>query len=163
MLYKQLYEESSAMSDDTRYFQISRLISSAIHTFWLSMYRLLSKLWHVKRRLGYLFCTENNVIHIIISSIICHVRWYQILSYTHLISSVSCTLSYLSYPWHIKRVAGVLFCTERNVIHNKRHVDNQKVQVADEIKRDNRKYLGFSVVADDAWYNYVYKVSSCAK
>ena len=37
----------------------------------------------------------------------------------------------------------------------KRHIDNQKVQVADEIKRDICKYRVSSDVADDAWYNYV--------
>ena len=33
---------------------------------------------------------------------------------------------------------------------NKRHIDNQKVQVADETKRDICKYLVSSDVADDA-------------
>ena len=43
---------------------------------------------------------------------------------------------------------------------NDRHIDNQKVQVADEIKRDICKYLVSSDVADDASYYYVYNISS---
>ena len=39
----------------------------------------------------------------------------------------------------------------------------QKLQVADEIKRDICKYLVSSDVTDDAWYNYVYYLSFCAK
>ena len=42
-------------------------------------------------------------------------------------------------------------------------MDNQKVHEADEIKRDNWKFLVSSEVADNAWYNYVYIGSSCAK
>ena len=38
---------------------------------------------------------------------------------------------------------------------NKRRINNQKVQVSDQIKRDICKYLVSSDVADDAWYNYV--------
>ena len=45
----------------------------------------------------------------------------------------------------------------------KRYIDNQKVQVADEIKRDIWKYLVSSDVADDAWYNNACYISSCAK
>ena len=45
----------------------------------------------------------------------------------------------------------------------KKDIDNQKVQVTDEIKRDIWKYLVSSDVADDAWYNNVYNISSCAK
>ena len=45
----------------------------------------------------------------------------------------------------------------------KRYIDNQKVQVADEIKRDIWGYLVSSEVADDAWYNYAHSISSCAK
>ena len=37
----------------------------------------MPKFWHIKRIGGYLFCTGRNVMHIIISSIICHVRLYQ--------------------------------------------------------------------------------------
>ena len=33
-------------------------------------------------------------------------------------------------------------------------IDDQKVQVADDDKRDIWKYLVSSNVADDAWYNY---------
>ena len=47
--------------------------------------------------------------------------------------------------------------------NNKRHIDNQKVQIADEIKRDIFKYLVSSDVADDAWYIYVYNISFWAK
>ena len=35
---------------------------------------LLSKLWHIKREAGYLFCTGKNGMSIIISSISCQVR-----------------------------------------------------------------------------------------
>ena len=80
MLYTWLYQTSSATSDDTRYLQISRLFSSANCTFWLSKCRLLTEYKHIKRVDGYLFCTRRNVIHIIISNIICHVRWYQIFA-----------------------------------------------------------------------------------
>ena len=45
----------------------------------------------------------------------------------------------------------------------KMNIADQKVQVADEIKRDIWKYQVSSDVADDAWYNYVYNISSCAK
>ena len=37
--------------------------------------------------------------------------------------------------------------------------DDQKVQVADEIKPDIWKYLVSSDVADDAWYNYACYIS----
>ena len=46
---------------------------------------------------------------------------------------------------------------------NKRHIDDQKVQAADEIKRDIWKNLISSDVADDAWCIYVFNISSCAK
>ena len=45
----------------------------------------------------------------------------------------------------------------------KRCIDNKKAQVADEIKRDIGGYLVSSEVADDAWYNNMYNISSCAK
>ena len=45
----------------------------------------------------------------------------------------------------------------------KRYNDNQKVQVTDEIKRDIWKYQVSSNVTDNAWYNYVYNISSYAK
>ena len=45
----------------------------------------------------------------------------------------------------------------------KMNIADQKVQVADEIKRDICKYLVSSDVADDVWYNYVYNISFCAK
>ena len=45
----------------------------------------------------------------------------------------------------------------------KRYIDNQKVQVADQIKRYICKYLVLSDVTDDTWYNYVYNISSCVK
>ena len=47
-------------------------------------------------------------------------------------------------------------------IGQKRYIDDQKVQVVDESKRDICKYLVYSW-RDDAWYNYVYNISSCAK
>ena len=43
------------------------------------------------------------------------------------------------------------------------NVADQKVQVADKIKRDIWKYLVSSDVADDAWYTYACYISSCAK
>ena len=51
-------------------------------TFWLSIYTWVfsSKFWHIKFLAGYLFGTERNVIHMIISSFIYHVRSYQIFS-----------------------------------------------------------------------------------
>ena len=45
----------------------------------------------------------------------------------------------------------------------KRFIDNQKVQVADEIKRDIWKYLVSSDVAADARYILASYISSCAK
>ena len=46
----------------------------------------------------------------------------------------------------------------------KSYIHNQKVQIADEINRDIWKYLVSSdVAADDAWYNDMCNVSSCAK
>ena len=82
----------------------------------------LSKFWHIKRVAGYLFCTGRNATHIIISSIICHVRWYQIfpditlnlVSYLYLLII---NIHFLSKSWYIKRVAGYLFCTGGNVTH----------------------------------------------
>ena len=38
------------------------------------------KFFHINREAGYLFFTGRNVIHIILSSIICHVRLYQIVA-----------------------------------------------------------------------------------
>ena len=46
-------------------------------TFWFSKCRSLSKLRHIKQEAEYLFCTGRNWMRIIISSIICHVKWYQ--------------------------------------------------------------------------------------
>ena len=43
------------------------------------------------------------------------------------------------------------------------NIADQKVQVDDEIKRDIWKYLVSSDVADDAWYNDMYYISSFAK
>ena len=45
----------------------------------------------------------------------------------------------------------------------KRYIDDQKVQVADEIKCDIWKYLVSSDVADDRRLNYVYYISSYEK
>ena len=45
----------------------------------------------------------------------------------------------------------------------KRYIDSQKVEVAEQIKRDIWEYLLSSDVVDDAWYNYLYNISSCAK
>ena len=64
-----LYRVSSATSDFTRYLQISRLISSVTCIFWWSNYLF-------PQNSG----TRENVIHKIISSIICHVRLYQIFA-----------------------------------------------------------------------------------
>ena len=80
--------------------------------------RFLSKLWHIKRVGGYLFYTRNNLMHFIISSIICHIRCFQISCF---ISSSTCTfwlsISYILFLTkiaHIKQVARYLFCTGRN-------------------------------------------------
>ena len=43
------------------------------------------------------------------------------------------------------------------------NIADQKVQVADEIKRDIWKYLVSSDVEDDARYNNACYISSCAK
>ena len=43
------------------------------------------------------------------------------------------------------------------------NIDDQKVQVADENKRDIWKYLVSSDAAEDAWYNYACHLSSSAK
>ena len=101
---------------------ISRFISSAACTFWLSISVLLSKLWHIKRDAGYLFYTGNNLMHFIISSIICHVRWYQmfpditfhLVSYLYLLIII---IPFLSKFAHIKRVAGYYFCTGSNLMY----------------------------------------------
>ena len=45
----------------------------------------------------------------------------------------------------------------------KMNIDDQKVQVAEEIKRDIWKYPVSSDVADNAWYNYACYISSRAK
>ena len=45
----------------------------------------------------------------------------------------------------------------------KMNIADQKVQVAEEIKRDIWKYLESFDVADDTWYNYACHISSCAK
>ena len=45
----------------------------------------------------------------------------------------------------------------------KLNIDDQKVQVADEIRRDIWNYLVSSDVADDAWYNDICNISSFAK
>ena len=38
------------------------------------------KFWHIKQEAGYLFYTGKTIVHIIISRIICLVRWYQIFA-----------------------------------------------------------------------------------
>ena len=43
------------------------------------------------------------------------------------------------------------------------NIADQKVLVADEIKLDIWKYLTSSDVANDAWYNDMCNISSCAK
>ena len=48
-------------------------------------------------------------------------------------------------------------------ILTKMNIADQKVQVADEIKRDIWKYLVSSDVADDAWYNNMCNISFYAK
>ena len=47
--------------------------------------------------------------------------------------------------------------------NKERFIDNQTVHVADEIKCDIWKNLVSSDVVYDAWYNYVYNISFCAK
>ena len=69
----------SATSDYTRYFQIPRLISSVTCTFWLLIFRgFFFKILAYETSSWVYFCTGRNVIHITMSSIICHVRLYQI-------------------------------------------------------------------------------------
>ena len=48
---------------------------------------VIVKFAHIKRVAVYIFCTGRTIILIIISSIICHVRWCQI---SRFISSVTC-------------------------------------------------------------------------
>ena len=45
----------------------------------------------------------------------------------------------------------------------KMNIDDRKVQVANDIMAEIWKYLVSSDVADDACYNYVCYISSCAK
>ena len=51
----------------------------------------------------------------------------------------------------------------RECLQKNRYIDSQKVEVAEQIKRDIWEYLLSSDVVDDAWYNYLYNISSCAK
>ena len=75
------------------------------------------KILAYNRVAGYLFCTERTIIHIIISSIICHVRFYQIFPDITL-NLVTYLYLWLSPKfWHIKRDAGYLFFTGRIIIH----------------------------------------------
>ena len=94
MSYTQLYQASSATSDDTRYVQISRFISSATCTFLIIYIQFLLN----KYPATYFIC-----------------KYFEI----------------------------------------KRCIENQKVKVADEIKRDICLYLVSSDVANDIWYNEV--------
>ena len=124
-----LMQTRSATSDYTRYLQISSLILLIINIpFW-------SKFWNIKRVSGYLFCTERNDTCIIISSIICRVRWYQIfpditlnlVSYLYLLII---NIRFLSKSWHIKRVAGYINlhrkkCYTHNYI--KHHLPRQMI------------------------------------
>ena len=81
-----------------------------------------SKLWHIKRVGGHLFYIRNILMHSIISSIICHVRWYQMFFKYHVLSQQ--LLIPFDYQYHIsffmtiiahiKQVARYLFCTGRN-------------------------------------------------
>ena len=91
----------SATTDCTRYLQISNLI-----LYLLIIYiPFLSKFWDIKRVAEYLFCTGRNGIRIIISSIICHVRWYQIFPdiTLHLVSYLY--LLIINLPFNFKIVA----------------------------------------------------------
>ena len=82
-----------------------------------------SKLWHIKRVSGYIFCTRKNGMSIVISSISCQVRWHQILPDVtlHLVSCVYILIINIRFSlsklWHIKRVAGYLFYTRNNLMH----------------------------------------------
>ena len=71
--------------------------------------------------------------------------------YNYMCNISSCIELIPSYSFYIPEV------------WHKRYIDNQKVQVANEIKRDIWKYLVSSDVANDAWYNYVCCISSCVK
>ena len=62
-------KQDLAVSDYTRYFQISRLISSATcicSLLHVSIYQVFffSKVWHIKQVAEYLCCTRRNVLHI---------------------------------------------------------------------------------------------------
>ena len=84
-VYKKLYEASSVTSDDTRYPKISRqqlVPFDYQHTVFV-------KFANIKRVARYLFCKGSNLTHFIVSSIICHVRWYQIFP--------EITLNFVSY------------------------------------------------------------------
>ena len=84
----------------------------------------LSKLWHIKRVARYLIRTGSNLMHFIISSIICHVRWYQMFFKYHvLFQQLLVPFDYqyhisffMTIIAHIKQVARFLFCTRRNVM-----------------------------------------------
>ena len=70
---------------------------------YLYLSRLISKLCHIKRVAGYLFCTGRIGMHIIVSSIICHVRWYQIFPdiTLHLVSYLYLLIINLSFYFKI--------------------------------------------------------------
>ena len=89
-------------------------LNLATCTFWLSL-NLLSKFAHRKRVHGYLFSTGSYLMHFNISSIICHVRWYQMCPdiTLHLVSYLYLLIINLPFNFKIvayKRVAGYLFC-----------------------------------------------------
>ena len=111
----------TATSDYTRHFEISDWFRQLLVPFDYQHTVVFPNLRHLKRVAGYLFGKERNVlVHIIISSIMRHIRLYQILS--------DITLNHVSYVYlylliihsklcHTKWVAEYLFGTVRNVIH----------------------------------------------
>ena len=90
----------------------------------------------------------------------------QLDIWIYLVSSDEADDAWYNYVYNIsfcaKWIPRYSFYMPEWILKKKRHIDNQ-VQVADEIKRDIWKYLVSSDVADDAWYNYVYNISFCAK
>ena len=83
----------------------------------------LPKIWHVKRSSSWVFILHRRSdIHIVLSGIFCHVRLYKIFPDITLNVVGYVYLLIINIPfswkcWHVKRVAGYLFRTRRNVLH----------------------------------------------
>ena len=87
-----------------------------------------------KRVAGYLFCTGSNLMQ----------YWKYHLKWQMMLHKSMC-ITFL--PVQNKYPANRVICQN---FYNKRDINNQKVQVADEIKHDIWKYLVSSDVADNA-------------